>query len=101
MFLQENNLRDVVFVCLGQHYTKTITCTRQTMFAHSPQSSQCFPNTAETTLHKKITGAMLAQSAQIYFRRKTGCLRYVRWPVFKPGTTSSNNHGSFCSMLAR
>ena len=47
-----------------------------------PQSSQCFTNTAGTTLHKKITGAMLAQSAQIYFHRKTGCFRYVWWPVF-------------------
>ena len=32
------------------------------ILAHSPQSSQCCPNTAETILRKKITGAMLAQT---------------------------------------
>ena len=38
------------------------------MLAQSPQSSECFPN-METTLNKKITGAMLAQSAQIFTRK--------------------------------
>ena len=66
IFLQENNLRNVVLVCLGQHGTRTITCTMQAMFGHSPQFNQCFLNTALTTLKKKITDAMLAQSAQIY-----------------------------------
>ena len=33
-------------------------------------SSQCCSDTSETTLHKKITCAMLAQSAQTLFRRK-------------------------------
>ena len=33
-----------------------------TMLAHSPQSSQCCPNTAETTLHKNFTGEVLAQT---------------------------------------
>ena len=37
MFLQENNLRNVVLVCL-------IICAMETMFAHSPHSSQCFRN---------------------------------------------------------
>ena len=61
---------------------KTVTCTMQKMFTHSPQSSQCFPNTVETTLHKKITGAILVQSAQIYFLGKIGYFKYVSWPVF-------------------
>ena len=44
---------------------KTITCTIQTMFSLiSPQSSQCFPNTTWQQ-EQKITGAMLAQRAQI------------------------------------
>ena len=48
-------------------------------------------------LHKNITCTMMAQSAQIYFRRDTSCFKYVWWP----GTISPNNLGSLCSMLAR
>ena len=33
-------------------------------------SSQCCPNTSETTLQKQVTCAMLAQSAQTSFHRK-------------------------------
>ena len=92
-FAQENNLQCCLaqtFFCRKINYTllswsasirKTVTCTMQKMFTHSPQSSQCFPNTVETTLHKKITGAILVQSAQIYFLRKIGYFKYVSWPV--------------------
>ena len=42
----------------------------QTILAHSPQSSQRFPNTAETTLYKKITCAMFTHSPQTTLHRK-------------------------------
>ena len=37
------------------------------MLAHS---LVMFPDIVETTLHKKITGAVLAQSRLIYFKQK-------------------------------
>ena len=52
--------RKIIYaMLLGPTLHKTITCT---IFSHSLQSSQCCPNTSETTLRKKITGAMLAQT---------------------------------------
>ena len=46
-------------------------------------SSKCCPNTSETNWsRKKYLWAMLAQSAQIYFRRKTGCFKYVWQAIF-------------------
>ena len=60
MFLQET-LQCCLGLLVPAMYT-TITCTMQIMLAHSPQSSECCPDTAETTLHKKITGVMLAQT---------------------------------------
>ena len=48
-----------------------------TMLAHSPQSSQCCPNMAETTLHKKITGAMLAQTTYRSSHRRCSVKRCV------------------------
>ena len=56
-FYEENNLYNVVSTMLGQHCTGIL-------------SSHCCPNTSERTLYKKITCAMLAQSAQTRFRRK-------------------------------
>ena len=47
------------------------------MLAYSPQSSQCCPNTAETTLHKKITGAMLAQTTYRSRHRKCSVKKCV------------------------
>ena len=59
-------------------------------------SSQCYPNKSGTTLHKKITSVILAQSAQIYFRWKTGLMT-----CFLTGALSSNTLGSFYLMLAQ
>ena len=64
-------------------------------------SSQSCPNMPETTLHKKISCALLDQSAQMYFCRKTGCFRHVWQSVFQSDTIPPNNLGSFCSMLTR
>ena len=55
---------------LGPTLHKTFTHTMHTMFAHSPQSIHCCPNTSEIALHKPITGAILAQFTQSFFRRK-------------------------------
>ena len=57
-FYEENNLYNVVSTMLGQHWIEIL-------------SSQYCQNTSEITLHKDITCAMLAQSAQTRFRRKT------------------------------
>ena len=56
-FYEENNLYNVVSTMLGQHCIGIL-------------SKHCCPNMSEKTLPKKITYAMLAQSAQTYFRRK-------------------------------
>ena len=56
-FYEKNNLCNLVSNMLGQHCTGIL-------------SSQCCLNTSETTLRKKTTCAMLAQSAQTRFRRK-------------------------------
>ena len=55
-FYGENNLCNVVSTMLGQYCIGIL-------------SSQCWANTSERTLHKKITCAMLAQSAQQWFWR--------------------------------
>ena len=68
-FYEKNNSYNVVSNMLGQHCIGVF-------------SSQCCPNTSQTTSHEKITCAMLAQSTQIYFRRKTGCLKYFWQPAF-------------------
>ena len=57
-FYEENNLYNVVSTMLGQHCIEIL-------------SNQCCPDTSETTLHKKIACAMLAQSTQTCFCRKT------------------------------
>ena len=56
-FYEENNRCNVVSTMLAQYYIGIL-------------SSQYCPNISERTLHKKITCAMLAQSAQTHFRRK-------------------------------
>ena len=56
-FYKENNLYNVVSTMLGQHCIRIL-------------SNHCCPNTSERTLHKKISCAMLAQSAQTRFHRK-------------------------------
>ena len=56
-FYEENNLYNIVSTRLGQHCIGIL-------------SSHCCPNTSERTLHKKITCAMFAHSAQTSFRRK-------------------------------
>ena len=56
-FYEKNNLYNVVSTMLGQHCIGIL-------------SNQCCPNTSGRTLHKKITCAMLAQSAQTRFCRK-------------------------------
>ena len=56
-FYEENNLYNVLSTMLGQYCIGIL-------------SSQCYPNTYERTLHKKITCAILAQSAQQWFWRK-------------------------------
>ena len=68
-FYEENNPYSVVSTMLGQHCIGILF-------------SQCCSNTSETTLHKKITCAILAPSAQIYFLRKTSGFKYVWRPVF-------------------
>ena len=62
--MRKITLSNVVSTMLGQHCIRIL-------------SSQCHPNTSETTMQKKVTCAMLGQSAHIYFRRKTGCFKYV------------------------
>ena len=59
-FYEESDLYNVVSTMLGQHCIRIL-------------SSQCCPNTSETTLHKKTICPMLDQSAQTCFRRKTVC----------------------------
>ena len=76
-FFKKNNIHNVLFIKLGQHCTET-------------SHTQCYPSMCETTLHKKITCTMLAQSAQIYFSR------YKFYPI----TISRNNLRTFCLMLA-
>ena len=56
-FYEENTLCNVASTMLGQHCLEIL-------------SSQCCPNTSETTLHKKTICAMLTQSTQTCFRRK-------------------------------
>ena len=104
MFLQENNLRNVVLVCLGHHCTKQLRtqcrqcwptvhslvnvvqirlrqhCTRKLLvqYWHSWHSHlfagkyhiQCCLNLPEPTLHKKITCEMLVHSLQTTLHRK-------------------------------
>ena len=50
-FYEEINLYNIVWTMLGQHCIGILL-------------SQCYPNLSETTMHKKITCAMLAQSAK-------------------------------------
>ena len=57
-FYDENNLYNVVSTMLGQHCIEIL-------------SSHFCPRTSETTLHQIITFAMLVQSVQTCFRRKT------------------------------
>ena len=64
-FSQQNNLYSVVSMKLGQN------CTVISYIQYCP------PNTSETTLHKKITGAMLAQTTQSSFRRKIAIYKVV------------------------
>ena len=56
-FHEVNNLYNVVSTIMGPHCIGIL-------------SSQCCPNTSETTLHQKNTCAMLARSAKTRFRRK-------------------------------
>ena len=56
-FYEENNLYNVISTMSGQHFIGILF-------------SQCCPNTSETTLHKRITCAMLSQSTQTCFLRK-------------------------------
>ena len=63
-----NNLYNVVSTMLGPHCIRIL-------------SSQCCPNTLETTLLKKITCAMLTQSVQTCFRRKI-TYTMLSWPAF-------------------
>ena len=56
-FYKENNLYNVVSTMLGQHCIRIL-------------SNHCCPNMSERTLYKKISCAMLAQSAQTRFHRK-------------------------------
>ena len=67
-FYETNNLYNVLSTMLGPHCITIL-------------SIQCCPNTSETTLHKKITCAMLTLSAQTLFRRKiTYAMLY--WSAF-------------------
>ena len=65
---QENYLWNI-----GPQYTSN--------FAHKKNLQFCL-DLSGPTLHKEINCAMLAQSAQIYFRRKTDFFKYVCRPVF-------------------
>ena len=56
---------------------------------------KCCIDPSETTLHKKTTCTLLAQSAQTCFRRKTGC--GFKWLV----AFFLTRYNIFCSMLAR
>ena len=57
---EENNLYNALSTILGQHCITIL-------------SSKCCPNMSVTTLHKKTTCAILAQSTQTCFHRKTSC----------------------------
>ena len=69
-FLQENNIRSVVLVCLGQHCTKQLSARCRQCWPTVHSLVNVFANTAETTLYKKITCAMLTHSPQTTLHRK-------------------------------
>ena len=58
--IKENNLYNAVSTILGQHCIRILSC-------------QFCSNTSETTLHKKTTCIVLAQSGKTCFHMKTGC----------------------------
>ena len=71
-------------------------CSRCTQHCIEILSSRCCQNTSETTFHKKITCAMLAQSIQsIFFQENKLCIRSsldLTWPKLHKKIT--------CAMLA-
>ena len=98
MFLQENNLRSVVLANIAQNND---ICTMQKMLAHISQSSECFPNTAETTWHKKITGEMLAQSAPDLLLQENWLFEMCLVALFLTRYNITKQSWLFFSMLAR
>ena len=85
--IKVNNLYNAVSTILGQHCIRIL-------------SSQFCPSTSETTLHKKATCTVLAQSRQTCFCTNPSCSFECLVVCFLTGTTLPKNVDSFCSMLA-
>ena len=104
-FCEKNNLCNVVLTMLGQHcvrilssqcflnvslngnimqkkYCAILAMGAQTMVLQENKPQRCL-DLPEPTLPKKITFAMLAQSTQIYFCRKTRFLNMLGGLFFK------------------
>ena len=78
----EKNLFNVVLIILEQHCigkNPVQCCPRGSQYCLIIWSSQCYLNTSRTTLHKKITCAMLAQSTQSSFHGKKVTFKMLSW----------------------
>ena len=85
---KENNPCNVVLTMQVQHCIRIL-------------SSQCCPNTSETTLHKKITCAVLTLSAQSCFCRKMTYLMKKSYLVKNNYLHNDGPHSTVQSMLSK